>query len=264
MELQGRVAEIERTGRKLAAISYDPPETLKAFADRAGITFTLLSDPGSAIIKRYGLLNEAAEGRTEGIPHPGTFVLDAAGMVTARYFEESYRVRSSAASIALKLGEDLGGASRDNVARLETDHLEVVARPSDEIVAPGTMFSLALDVTPKAKMHVYAPGEHTYQVVALDIEPQPGLVVRPAVYPASQEYYFAPLDERVPVYTEPFRLVRDLNLAVSSETRELSSAPDASLELSAVLSYQACDDKICYPMQSIPVSWTVRLKPLEQ
>ncbi len=97
-----------------------------------------------------------------------------------------------------------------------------------------------------------------------DIEPQPGLVVHPAIYPESQEYYFEPLDERVPVYETAFRLIQDLNLEVSSETRELSSAPDASLRIAGAVRYQACDAKICYPPQSIPVSWTLRLKPLER
>ena len=37
--------------------SYDPPDVLRAFAAKHGITFPLLSDSGSAIIRRYGLLN---------------------------------------------------------------------------------------------------------------------------------------------------------------------------------------------------------------
>ena len=45
----------------LAAISYDPPETLAAFSQQRGITFPLLSDVGSATIKTYGILNPAAE-----------------------------------------------------------------------------------------------------------------------------------------------------------------------------------------------------------
>ena len=79
MQLQRGYPDLQKKGIGLAAISYDPPATLKAFAAARGITFPLLSDSGSATIKAYGLLNEQATGKTAGIPHPGTFMLDHAG-----------------------------------------------------------------------------------------------------------------------------------------------------------------------------------------
>ena len=53
------------------------------------IDFLLLSDPGSRVIGRYGLLNP--EGR--GWPHPTTFVLDKRGVVHWKFVETDYRVR---------------------------------------------------------------------------------------------------------------------------------------------------------------------------
>jgi peroxiredoxin len=58
VELQGRYDEIRKQGLGLVAISYNSPETLRKFAVSRGITYALISDPGSAIIKRYGILNE--------------------------------------------------------------------------------------------------------------------------------------------------------------------------------------------------------------
>jgi hypothetical protein len=54
-------------------------------------------------------------------------------------------------------------------------------------------------------MHVYAPGATGYRVIGLTIADQPFIRVTPATYPASEIYHFEPLDERVPVYTQPFR-----------------------------------------------------------
>jgi hypothetical protein len=51
--IQGRVAEPKRQGFSLAAVSYDAVPILADFAKRRAITFPLLSDPGSATIKRY-------------------------------------------------------------------------------------------------------------------------------------------------------------------------------------------------------------------
>ena len=72
MELQSRYADLQARGVGLAAITYDSPETLKAFADARGIEFPLLSDPGSETITRYDILNRenAPDSRVYGIPYP--------------------------------------------------------------------------------------------------------------------------------------------------------------------------------------------------
>jgi peroxiredoxin len=56
-ELQARSAELKKDGIGLAATTYDPVAILADFSKRRGITFPLLSDPGSATIKRYGIFN---------------------------------------------------------------------------------------------------------------------------------------------------------------------------------------------------------------
>jgi len=37
-----------------------------------------------------------------GVPYPGTFILDAKGVVVSRYFEDDYRERVSASDILLR------------------------------------------------------------------------------------------------------------------------------------------------------------------
>lgn len=44
-------------GIALFAISYDPVEILSAFADKHGIAYPLLSDAGSHVMRRLGLVN---------------------------------------------------------------------------------------------------------------------------------------------------------------------------------------------------------------
>ena len=56
-ELQTRAADLAKNGIGLAAVSYDSVPVLADFSKRRGITFPLLSDPGSQTIKRYGILN---------------------------------------------------------------------------------------------------------------------------------------------------------------------------------------------------------------
>jgi peroxiredoxin len=95
---------------KIYAISPDSTGEGKEFAqlivtDRRGaVTFPLLSDPGSRVIDRYGLRDEAYAGKREdGIPHPAVFVLDAKGRVRWMKIETDFRERPSNAEIAAAL-----------------------------------------------------------------------------------------------------------------------------------------------------------------
>ena len=69
-------------------------------------------------------------------------------------------------------------------------------------------------------MHVYAPGKHDYRVVRLTIDPQPWLRAHDTRYPPSEIYHFKPLDERVEVYSKPFRLVQDVTILATPEVQK--------------------------------------------
>jgi len=268
----------------LAAISYDSQEILAAFAKQRGITFPLLSDLGSATIKRYGILNPVPEwaigpnagdptvqaeaqkyvsvvrpnAAMVGIAFPGTFILDRQGRVTARFFEDFYIERNTVSSIMMRLGN-----RKDGVAgtKISTAHFDLTTYPSDSAVAPGARIALALDVRPRARMHIYAPGAANYRVIALKLDPQPFVRTLPMKYPASEIYHFRPLNERVPVYQKPFTLIQEVVIEGTPQA-QASFRGKESITLTGMLEYQACDDKICYSPASIPLSWTLSLRPL--
>jgi hypothetical protein len=261
VELQGRLAEIRKAGMGLAAISYDPVAVLADFSVRRGITFPLLSDPGSETIKRYGILNTTVDAKNPlyGYPFPGTFVVDRQGVVTSRFFEKAYQERDTISSILVRLGQDVAV----DATKIAGAHVTVTSYATDEIVAQGTHFSLVLDVTPGPRVHVYAPGARDYRPVAISVEPQPGLVLKAPHYPPSEDYFFKPLKEHVPVYQQPFRIVQDVTLDPSSQgTAALKDV--RSLTITGRFDYQACDDRVCFTPQSVPLSWTIRVKPLDR
>ena len=68
-------SEDQAAGIQVVGISYDSVAVLKKFSDGHKITFPLLSDPGSKTIDAYHIRNEAAKGKAEGVPNPGTFIL---------------------------------------------------------------------------------------------------------------------------------------------------------------------------------------------
>ena len=80
-------------------------------------------------------------------------------------------------------------------------------------------------------------------------------------YPESVNYYFEPLDETVPVYEEPFKLIQEIVLEGSPRAQAAFREQEA-LTLTGTIEYQACDDSICYIPSSVPVSWTLSLEGL--
>ena len=261
MELQGRLADIHKTGMGLVAISYDPVTTLADFAARRGITFPLLSDPGSETIKRYGILNTTVDAKNAlyGYPFPGTFIVDRRGVVTSRYFEEAYQERDTVSSILVRLGQQVAV----HATKIAGAHVTVTSFATDEIAAQGTHFSLVLEVAPGPRVHVYAPGATDYKPVKISLDPQAGLVVKSPLYPKSEDYFFKPLKEHVPVYQHPFRIIQDVTLDPSRDgTAALKDV--TSLTIKGRFDYQACDDTVCFTPQSVPLSWTIGVKPLDR
>jgi hypothetical protein len=261
VELQGRVDTLKREGLGLAAVSYDPPPVLAEFAARRGITFPLLADAGSVVIKQYGLLNTtiAATSPSHGVPFPGTFILDPKGVVTARHFESAYQERDTIASVLVKLGARLDLPA----TKITTPQIGITTYASDATVAPGTHFSLVVDVVPGPRIHVYAPGVSGYKPIALAVAAQPALVVKAPQFPKAENYFFKPLNEHVAVYAKPFRIVQDLQIDPAP-----AAAPAlkdrAQMTIAGTLNYQACDDKVCFVPQSVPLTWTIGLRPLDR
>jgi peroxiredoxin len=91
VKLQADLKKFEEAGTQVIAISYDPVEVLSKFADEKKITFPLLSDAESKTIKAFGILNVDAKGKAEGVPNPGTFVIDKEGVIRAKLFGNIFK-----------------------------------------------------------------------------------------------------------------------------------------------------------------------------
>lgn len=282
--MQNKLAELKDKGLGVAAISYDSVDVLAAFSRQRGITFPLLSDAGSETIRRFGLLNtvvEEALGPNKddptvkadtqkyvsavgvrpmmaGIAFPGTFMLDRSWRVTARYFEDFYVERSTVSSVLVRAD---AGKAPVNATKVSAAHLDLVTFPSDPEVAPGNRFSLVAEITPGPGIHVYAPGATGYRVVTLTIAPDQNIRLLPIRYPASEIYFFTPLNERVPVFQKPFAMVQEVVLEGTREAQAALRGKD-SVTLTGTLQYQACDDKQCFNPASLPLTWKLALRPL--
>ena len=124
----------------------------------------------------------------------------------------------------------------------------VTAATSTSIQGPGGKVALHVDVMPKANIHVYAAGAKEFTAVSLVLTPRAGISPGKPVYPAADPPL--PGQDDVPAYRNTFRITQPIALERAQE----------EVTIAGVLNYQACDDRVCYPVASLPVSWTVRAR----
>jgi AhpC/TSA family/Thiol:disulfide interchange protein DsbD, N-terminal len=245
----------------LAAISYDSAAILKNFAGRKHITFPLLSDPSSKIIRAFGILNETIDRNTPfyGVPFPGSYLVDARGVVRAKFFEDSYAERDTLSAI---LARQFG--LRPSLAHTTTaaKHLQFAASSTAALVHPGQHILLALDLELGPRMHIYAPGVEGYIPFDWQMPASPAITAGPPIYPPSVMLHLDAIDETVPVYEGSVHIEREVVIEPEKQVR-LILKPGGEMTVQGTFRYQACDDRVCYVPETVPVTWTLHFEPVD-
>ena len=120
---QALVPSLNESGVALIAISPQKPDGTLSIAERNGLTYTVLSDPGNSIAGALGIVTEVSpEARgaqaetgvdvattnadgTYGIPMPTVVVVDADGVIGWIDVHPNYATRSEPADILAAVGE---------------------------------------------------------------------------------------------------------------------------------------------------------------
>lgn len=249
MELQNRLPELERAGYTLFAISYDPVEVLAAFAEKRGVSYPLLSDEGSRVIRELGLLNEhlaeqqafygvPLQQHQQGVAYPGLFVLDEHGTIVEKRFEQSYRVRPAPSALLAGLGSSPEAPPPD-AARVVSEALEVAAWVDPPTWRPFQQLRLNLLFRVAPGLHVYGtPIPDGYVPLTVEIEPREHLVQEPVELPEPRPFRVEGLDEPFVVHEGSFR---------AGLTFSLQTVTVAPVELGLRIRYQACGSDYCLP-----------------
>lgn len=253
-------AALHANGVALFAISYDPVEILRAFAEKHGISFPLLSDHGSHVIRQLGLLNErvqedhahygiASNPRHVGLPYPGVFVLDERGVVTQKRFHESYRVRDTGIGL---VDQTLGRLEAADAGK--AIHEDEVVRVRAWLDSPTYAFFQRLhanvEVSVAPGFHVYGhPAPAGFRPLAVEVAPIDGVEIGTASWPAPHLFKMDGLDEQFWVHEGKARSALPLTF---------SGPPGAGDHVIHVtVSYQACSDSACLAPASISLSLPV-------
>jgi peroxiredoxin len=88
--IQNNLRTLSEAGIRTVAISVDSPEINREYMlQKAGYTFTLLSDPKLEAIRRYDLLHAGAGENGADISRPAEFLIDPSGTIRWRMLTEN-------------------------------------------------------------------------------------------------------------------------------------------------------------------------------
>jgi peroxiredoxin len=86
--------QFKAAGIRPVAISVDSPEESRDLSQKAGYSFTFLSDANAEVIRRYDLVHAGAGENGRDIARPAEFLLDQSGTVRWVNLTENYWVRA--------------------------------------------------------------------------------------------------------------------------------------------------------------------------
>lgn len=255
---QKHIEAFRAAGVEVLAISNDPVDVLASFAEEQGITYPLLSDADSAVIRQYGILNTliAPDEPRFGIAYPGVYVTDEQGVVVEKMFYREYAIRESVAGILHDiLGADFSidenphadaeGPGVRVSAVLGEDHLTVMQR---------TPLFVRLDLDPG--LHVYgAPVPDGFFPTEVSITPIEGIRVGDVEAPVTRPFRVAGVSTDFHVFEGNVEFVVPL-------ISEIRDQPSVTIEVT--VRYQACDDRQCFLPQTKVLSLEVPLAGLNR
>ena len=236
---------------------------LRGFADKHGITYTLLSDEGSKVIRQLGLLNEhvyehhAAYGvpkqdRHWGVSYPGTVLLDEQGRVVQKRFQQSYRERETGVGI-LEQGFGADSSIHGPEAIGQSEGVKVRAYLDSETYRFFQRLWLTVELSIDPGLHVYGrPIPDGYIPLAIAVAPLEGLVVGEPQWPAPHPYRVEGLDEELSIY--------DGNVAVSLPLTFTQEGDAQTLHVT--VRYQACSDTDCFLPSTVKLQVLVKAADL--
>ncbi len=215
----------------------------------------MLSDHGSLVIRRYGILNTNVPPTHMfyGIPFPGEYLITPDGRVADKVFLPDFQDRATASEVLLK---HFGAAVGNDAAEIKSDEISARIQLSDSSAFSGQELAVAADFAIKPGWHIYGkPLPKGYVPTAINFDA--AMVARQSFdFPKPTPIKFVALGETLAAYTGDFKAIGKVLL------REKLPAGDH--KLTGELKFQECNDQICKLPQTVRFEIPITIQPIKE
>jgi DsbC/DsbD-like thiol-disulfide interchange protein len=202
----------------------------------------MLSDKGSAVIRKFGILNaNIPEGHPFfGIPFPGDYLIDAGGTVRDKEFLPNYETRPAASEVLLKnFGVGAGGSA----VEITGGDVRATIRTSSDRAVPGRELGVSAEFEIPSGWHIYGqPLPDNYVATSLEFDSET-VTAQSFDFPKATPVEFKSLGETLPVYSGSVRAFGRILIK--------SGLKPGEYKLKGTLRFQECSEQICELPQKI-------------
>jgi hypothetical protein len=163
------------------------------------------------------------------------------------------RALLTAFGIGLVFASAPAGQAQGLLAKPGVQHASVVATSSPAAVSAGALVTLWADVTPNPSIHIYAEGAKDFTPVSLVLTPNSVIAAGRPKYPKPDMALAPGATDAVPAYKQAFRIAMPVTIKSTAK-------PGDVISIAGAVNYQACDDRLCYPVTAAPLAWKVTVK----
>lgn len=241
MELQEHIETFAAAGVRIIAVSPEPVGTIARFTEGHGVTFPVLSDTGSVVIREYGILNVGVpkDHPYYGIPFNGAYLTDTDGRIAQKHFNPSFRVRESAEMI---IRGDLGEWYDIEGYPAATGGAAVSASLGSAELKPYRRVDLLIRIDLPEGQHAYGePVPEGLVATTVTVTGPEELRVDAPVMPSTQPLFVEGVGKELQVFDG------DIHIRVPVSYRSFDPPDEGgAVPIGIDVRYQACDRLVCF------------------
>ena len=240
---------------------------IAAFAEAHDVSFRLLSDIDSAVIRDFRILNtqvEPGDVPIYGVPFPGSYVVDEDGVVVEKFFHDSYKKRDSPENlidaalgrIALQPYEPTRSAGNRDVRVSATLH------GGGGVLKQGSMRRVVVRFELGQGLHIYGePVPEGMIPATVEVRGPEGIVVGEPILPPTDTLHLSGLDVELQVWSGTVDISVPIYPVAPRHSVLRANTTPAITHLGTVR-YQASDDPTCLLPRTEKLPLEVGLEPV--
>jgi hypothetical protein len=225
---------------------------LRRFSAAYHISYPMLSDKGSVVIREFGILNTNVPPdvtRFYGIPFPGQYLVAPDGTVKDKLFLADYQERATDSEVLL---EDFGVGGNSVTVKAAGVSAKVTVSDVKSYSGHRLGVTVAFEVAPG--WHIYGtplPAEYTGTQIKFGDDL---IQSESSTFPPSTPLKFEALDQTLPVYSGSFKAVGNILLK--------QQLKPGDYKLTGTIKFQECKDTECKIPQSVPFTLPLKIEPM--